>query len=83
MEIDDNEKMRSSPPPTVQRELPKEEPINSIDPVDSVDAPTDIAVGRKRSRWAQQTLQDVEGHEAPHGTFEKEKDLRGSPIMLH
>ena len=53
MEIDDNEEMRSSPPPAVQRELPKEEPIDSIDLVEPIDAPTYIVVGRKRPRWAQ------------------------------
>ena len=66
MDIDDNEDMGSSPPPTVQRELPQEESSDSIDPVEPVNAPTDMAVSQKRPRWAQQTLQDVEGHEAPH-----------------
>ena len=73
MEIDDNEKMRSSPPPVVQREFPKEELIDSIDPVEPVDAPTDMAVSRKRPRWAQQTLQDAEGHKAPHGIYRESK----------
>ena len=27
-----------------------------------------MAVSQKRPRWAQETLQDVEGHETPHGT---------------
>ena len=48
-------------------------PISPIDPVEPDDAPTDMAVSRKRPRWAQQTLQDAEGHEAPHGTFRKSK----------
>ena len=48
-------------------------PIGSIDPVEPDDAPIDMAVSRKRPRWAQQTLQDAEGHEAPHGTFRESK----------
>ena len=42
------------------------EPIDPIDLVEPVDAPTDMAGSRKRPRWAQQTLQDVEGNKAPH-----------------
>ena len=70
MEIDDEElEMRSSPSP-VQKELArKDETIDPIDLVATVDIPEDMTVGRKRPRWAQHTLQDVEGHEAPHGTF--------------
>ena len=60
MEIDDDEEMRSSPPPEVKRESEeKNELIDPIDPVEPVDAPTDIAVSLKRPRWAQQTLQDA------------------------
>ena len=73
MEIGDNEEMRSSPPPTVQRELPKEEPIDSIDPVEPIDAPSYTVVGRKRPRWAQKMVYDADGHEAPHGTFHESK----------
>ena len=58
-------------------------PISPIDPVEPDDAPTDITISRKRPRWAQQTLQDVEGHEAPHGTFRESKRPQGSPVMLH
>ena len=74
MDIDDDEEMRSSPP-TKLKSLSEEqnEPINSIDPVEPVDAPTDMAVSRKRPRWAQQTLQDVEGHKAPHGIHQESK----------
>ena len=32
-----------------------------------------MIVSRKRPRWAQQTLQDAKGHEAPHGTFRESK----------
>ena len=41
MEIDDDEEMRSSPPPNIKRE-PEEmkKPISSIDPVEPNDAPT-------------------------------------------
>ena len=71
MEIVDEElEMRSSPSP-VQNELAgKDEPI---DPVATVDIPEDMTVSRKRPRWAQQTLQDAEGHESPHGTFRESK----------
>ena len=38
-----------------------------------VDVPRDIVVGQKRPTWARQTLQEVEGHAAPHGTFQERK----------
>ena len=74
MEIDDEEMLESeeirSSPPQAQRELAeKDEPIDTIDLVETVDDPRSIAVSRKRPRWAQQTLHDAEGHEAPHGTL--------------
>ena len=70
MEIDDDEEMRSSPPPEIKRESEeRNESISPIDPVEPDDAPIDTAVSRKRPRWAQQTLQVAERHEAPHGTF--------------
>ena len=65
MEIDDNEEMRSSPPLEVKRDSEeKDEPFDLIDLVEPVDAPTFMGVSRKRPRWAQQTLQDVEWNEA-------------------
>ena len=54
-----------SPPSTVQRETI----IDPVDPVAPVDVPRDIVVGHKRPAWARQTLQEVEGHVAPRGTF--------------
>ena len=70
MEIDDEEMERRPSPPLVQNELSKkDEPIDPIDPVATVDIPEDMAVSRKRPRWAQQTLQDGEGYETPHGTI--------------
>ena len=69
MEIDDEEmEMRSSLPPAQNELAKKDKPIDPIDPVTTVDIPEDMAVSRKRPRWAQQTLQDVEGSEALHGT---------------
>ena len=54
MEIDDDEEMRSSPSPEVKKESEeKNELIDPIDPVEPVDAPTDMAVSRKRPRLAQ------------------------------
>ena len=40
-----------------------------IDPVAPVNVSKDIVVGRKILAWAHQTLQEAEGHAAPHGTF--------------
>ena len=60
MEIDDDEEMRSSPPPNIKREF--EEMNKLISPIDLVepdDAPTDMAVSRKRPRWARQILQKL------------------------
>ena len=54
MEIDDDEEMRSSPPPEIKRE--SEENNELIDPIDPVDAPIDMAVSWKRSRWEKHTL---------------------------
>jgi hypothetical protein len=53
--------------------------IDQIDPIDPinlvalVNVSRDIAVGRKRPTWAHQTLQEEEGHVAPHGTFQESK----------
>ena len=37
--------------------------ISSIDPVEQDDAPTDMAVSRKRPRWARQILQNARSME--------------------
>jgi hypothetical protein len=58
-----------SPPSAVQRETV----IDLVDPVAPVDVPRDIAVGHKRPFWAQQNLQEAEGHVAPRGTFRESK----------
>ena len=42
-------------------------PINPIDLVEPDDAPTYMAVSRKRPRWERQILQNTEEHEASHG----------------
>ena len=45
MEIDDDEEMRSSPPPEIKREYEESnEPIGPIDPVETDDAPIDMEV---------------------------------------
>ena len=68
MEIDDDEKMRSSPPPNIKRESEEmNKSISSIYPVEQDDAPTYMAVSRKRPRWAQQIMQNGEENETPHG----------------
>jgi hypothetical protein len=63
MEID-NEIVPSTPS-VVQREIV----IDPTDPISPVDVLRDIAVGHKSHDWARQTLQEVEGHVAPRGTF--------------
>ena len=57
MEIDDeemlgSEEMRSSPPQAQRELVEKDGPIDTIDPVERVDDPKDIAVSQKRPRWA-------------------------------
>ena len=74
MDIDDEEMLGSQEMrpylPQAQREITnKNEPIDTFDLVETIDDPRDIAISQKRPRWAQQTLQDAEGHEALHGTF--------------
>ena len=63
MEIDDNEEMRSSPPPKIKRVYEeRNESIGPIDPVEPDDAPTYMAIRRKRPRWARQILQNAKEH---------------------
>jgi hypothetical protein len=73
------EEMVSSPPrPSAVQGEPVEpvETVESVDPVDPVhpiDVPREITVGWKRPSWARRTLQEAEGHAAPHGTFRESK----------
>ena len=68
MEIDDDEEMRSSPPPEFKREIEeRNKPIGPIDLVELDDAPSYMAVIRKRARWAQQILQNAKEHETLYG----------------
>ena len=74
MEIDDEEMEKRPSSPPIQDELAKkDEPIDPIDLVMTVDIPEDMTVSQKIPRWEQQTLQDAKGHEAPHGTFRERK----------
>jgi hypothetical protein len=41
-----------------------------------LDLTRDVAITRKRPTWLCDTLQDVEGHETPHGTFRERKRPR-------
>jgi hypothetical protein len=80
MEIDSErqEEMVFSPPhpPAIQRETVEHiDPIDLVDHVALVDVTRDIIVGRKRPIWACQTLQEVEGHASPRGTFRERKRL--------
>jgi hypothetical protein len=74
MEID-NETM-PSPDSEVQRET-NIVPVDLVAPFDSIvlvnlvapiDMPKDITVGHKNPSWAQQTLQEEEGHKSSQGT---------------
>ena len=50
MEIDDDEEMRSFPPPNIKRDSGEmNKPISSIDPVERDDATTDMAVSLKKT----------------------------------
>jgi hypothetical protein len=78
MEIDSERQEEIVPfpphPLTVQRETVEPiDPIDLVDPVAPIDVPKDIAVGRKRSTWARQTLQEAEGHAAPCGIIRGSK----------
>jgi hypothetical protein len=70
MEIDSE--IVPSPPSVVQRETIID-PIDTVDPIAPADVPRDIAIGHKRHAWARQTLQEVEGHASPRGTFRESK----------
>jgi hypothetical protein len=84
MEID-SETM-PSPPSTVQREtdIIPNDPVALVDPVVPADSvapsniPKDITIGHKRPAWAQQTLQEAEGHKAPQEQPERARDQRDS-----
>ena len=53
IEIGDDEEMRSSPHLNIKRESEEmNKPISPINPVELDDAPTDMAVSRKRPKWA-------------------------------
>jgi hypothetical protein len=67
MDINNEKKEETvySTPLVVQRKTV----IDLVDPIAPVDVPRDIAVGHKRHAWAQQTLQEAEGHATPCGTF--------------
>jgi hypothetical protein len=53
------------PIPKVQKEM-----VESESPVDP---PRETVVNRKRSPWLQNTLQEVEGHASPKGSFRERK----------
>jgi hypothetical protein len=53
-----------------------------VDPIALVNVSRDIAVGRKRPTWAHQTLQEAEGHAAPHGTFRESKRPQRYPCYV-
>jgi hypothetical protein len=70
--IEKKEETVPSPPLAVHRETVID-PVDPVDPVAPIDVPKDVAVGQKRRAWARQTLQEVEGHAAPRGTFQESK----------
>ena len=55
------------PSSTVVHPLDHEE--ESVESTEPVDLPRDVAVIRKRPAWLHDTLQDIENHAAPNGTF--------------
>ena len=68
MDIDDDEEMRSSPPPKIKIDSKeRNKPTSPIDPAEPDDAPTDMVVSQKIPRQEQQILQNAEEHESPHG----------------
>ena len=51
MDIDDNEVMRSSPPPNIKRESEeRNKPISPIDPAEPDDARADMEVSQKKTQ---------------------------------
>jgi hypothetical protein len=68
MEI--NSETVPSPPLAVQREttIIPFDPFVPFDTIVPVYIHRDIAVGHKRPSWAQQTVQEAEGHTTPQGT---------------
>lgn len=58
-----------SPHSDVQREDPDE----NIDPVNPVESPRGAPPTKRRPSWLQETLQQVEKHATPIGTFKQRK----------
>ena len=82
MEIDDDEEMRSSPPPKVKREFEeKNELSDPIDPLELVDALTDMAVSRKGLDGNNRHCKMQRGTKLHTEPIGKVKDLRGSRVM--
>jgi hypothetical protein len=49
------------------------DPFVPADPIAPSDIPIDITVGHKMPPWAQQTLQEIEGHKSLQGTTRERK----------
>lgn len=76
MEIDDEtpQDMDVDLAPEIQREITEPDmSIDLIEPLDPTDVPKDIVVSRKRTLWAQKTMQEVERFSSPRGTFRESK----------
>ena len=78
---DDSQELLVSPSPLAERETMEDDIVEPTDPVDLVVpdlVPRDIAVmgQKRRPTWARQTLQDVEGHAAPHPFWEGKRPQR-------
>jgi hypothetical protein len=57
---------------TPEEHIP-EEKNETVEPEILVDPPKEVTVTKKRPRWLWNTLQEVEGHAAPRGSFRESK----------
>ena len=72
-DIDDDEEMRSSPPPEVKKKSKeKNESIDPIDPVEPIDAPIDGSKPEKTQMGTTDIAGRI-GHEAPRGIHRQSK----------
>jgi hypothetical protein len=76
--MDEDREEQEAPREAVMEDSTPEEPIPEVqnEMVESerpVDPPREVAVNRKRPAWLRNTLQEVEGHATPKGSFRESK----------
>jgi hypothetical protein len=76
--MDEDREEQEAPRDTVMvdstpKELIPESQNETIEPKIPVDPPKEVTVTRKRPAWLRNTLQEVEGHAAPRGSFRESK----------